>query len=228
MRTVVGFLLLVVAGGTATADVIAVIGTGKVGSALGTEFAAEGHTIVYGSRDPTSESVRSLVERTGNSASATFQSEAVKGADIVILAVPGMLAGDITANLGDLSGKIIIDPTNPIEFTSAGISHGVATSNGEIIQATAPDAYVVKAFNVLSWQYMIDPDESGGPVSIPIVGDSAAAKSKVAELIRSIDLQPIDVGPIAHARWVEGMAILLINNNFGPLPAFNVHLRELE
>ena len=168
MRTTVGLLLALCAMGAATADVIAVIGTGKVGSALGTEFAAQGHTIVYGSRDPTSESVRELVQRTGNGATATFQSNAVRNADIVILAVPGMLAGDITAGLGDLSGKIIVDPTNPINFTNDGIRHGVDTSNGEIIQAAAPDAHVVKAFNVLSWQYMIDPDASGGPISIPL------------------------------------------------------------
>ena len=228
MRTLVGFLLVAFAGCPAVADVIAVIGTGKVGSALGTEFAAEGHTIVYGSRDPTREAVRSLVERSGDNASATFQSDAIKGADIVILAVPGMLAGDIAASLGDLSGKIIIDPTNPVNFSNGSITHGVATSNGEIIQSAAPDAFVVKAFNVLSWQYLIDPDTSGGPISIPIAGDSVDAKNRVAELIHSIDLHPIDVGPIAHARWLEGMAVLLINNNFGPLPAFNVHMREIE
>jgi 8-hydroxy-5-deazaflavin:NADPH oxidoreductase len=228
MRTVVGFLLIIFATGPAMADVIAVIGTGKVGSALGTEFAAQGHTIVYGSRDPARETVMSLVARTGDDASATFQSDAIKGANIVILAVPGMLAGDIAASLGDLSGKIIIDPTNPINFSSDGISHGVDTSNGEIIQAAASGAFVVKAFNALSWQYMIEPGTSGGPVSIPIAGNDADAKAKVADLIRSIDLHPIDVGPIEHARWVEGMAILLVNNNFGPLPAFNIHLREVE
>jgi NADPH-dependent F420 reductase len=228
MRKILGFLLLVITSGTAAADVIAVIGTGKVGSALGAEFAAQGHTIVYGSRDPASEAVNALIDKTGNGASATFQSDAVKDADIVILAVPGMLAGDIAASLGDLSGKIIIDPTNPINFSNNSITHGVDTSNGEIIQAAAPDAYVVKAFNVLSWQYMIDPDASGGPISIPIVGNNVDAKARVAELIRSIDLHPIDVGPIRHSRWVEGMAVLLINNNFGPLPAFNLHLREVD
>ncbi|MEJ2129218.1 MAG: NAD(P)-binding domain-containing protein [Woeseiaceae bacterium] len=228
MRITIGLLVALFAMGTATADVIAVIGTGKVGSALGTEFAAQGHTIVYGSRDPTSESVRSLVERTGNGATVTFQSNAVRDADIVILAVPGMLAGDIAAGLGDLSGKIIIDPTNPINFSSDGIAHGVETSNGEIIQARAPDAHVVKAFNVLSWQYMIDPDASGGPISVPLAGNNVEAKARVAELVRSLDLHPIDVGPIRHARWVEGMAVLLINNNFGPLPAFNLHLREID
>jgi predicted dinucleotide-binding enzyme len=212
----------------AVADVIAVIGTGRVGSALGTELADQGHTIIYGSRDPTAATVRELVERTAGNASATSQAEAVTGADIVILAVPGMLAKDIAGKLGNLSGKIIIDPTNPLLFDDNGVAHGVDTSNGEIIQSVAPDAYIVKAFNVLSWQFMIDPQSSGGPISIPLAGNDANSKTRVAELVESLDLHPIDLGPIAQARWIEGMAILLINNNFGPLPAFNFHLRELE
>jgi predicted dinucleotide-binding enzyme len=212
----------------ATADVIAVIGTGRVGSALGTEFAEQGHTIVYGSRDPSAATVRDLVDRTAGNASATSQSEAAASADIVILAVPGMLAGDIAADLGALSGKIIIDPTNPLLFGDNGLAHGVDTSNGEIIQSVAPDAYVVKAFNVLSWQFMIDPQSSGGPISIPLAGNDPDAKSRVADLVESLDLHPIDLGPIGQSRWIEGMAILLINNNFGPLPAFNFHLREFK
>ena len=228
MRAIAAVLVLIFGMAPAIAETIAVIGTGKVGSALGTELAAEGHTIVYGSRDPTREAVRSLVARSGADARATFQSDAIKDADIVILAVPGMLASDIAASLGDLSGKIIIDPTNPVKFSDNGIKHGVATSNGELIQDAAPGAFVVKAFNALSWQYMIDPDASGGPISIPIVGNDADAKATVATLIESLDLHAIDLGRIEHARWVEGMAVLLISNNFGPLPAFNIHLRELE
>jgi predicted dinucleotide-binding enzyme len=213
---------------TAAAEVIAVIGTGRVGSALGTELADQGHTVVYGSRNPTTEAVRDLVTRTSNGATAKFQAQAVEGADIVVLAVPGMLAGEITKNLGDLSGKIIIDPTNPLNFTAEGVSHGVPTSNGEIIQAAAPDAFVVKAFNVLSWEYMIDPESSGGPISIPLAGNDDDAKLRVSEIVESLDLHPIDMGPIDHARWIEGMAILLIHNNFTTLPAFNFHLREMQ
>jgi predicted dinucleotide-binding enzyme len=228
MRAIAAVLVFIFGVAPAIAETIAVIGTGKVGSALGTELAAEGHLIVYGSRDPTSEAVRTLVDRTANEARATFQSDAIKGADIVILAVPGMLASDIAASLGDLSGKVIIDPTNPVQFSDGGIKHGVATSNGELIQNAAPDAFVVKAFNVLSWQYMIDPETSGGPISIPIAGNDADAKARVTTLIESLDLHAIDLGPIGHSRWIEGMGVLLINNNFGPLPAFNFHLREVE
>ena len=228
MRLIAIFLSLLFVAQAAAAETIAVIGTGRVGSALGTELAAQGHTIVYGSRDPTTEAVRDLVARTGNGAAAKLQTGAVDGADIVILAVPGLLAGDITKNLGDLSGKIIIDPTNPLNFTADGVSHGVPTSNGEIIQAAAPGAFVVKAFNVLSWEYMIDPAASGGPISIPLAGNDEDAKARVAEIVESLDLHPIDLGPIANSRWIEGMAVLLIHNNFTPLPAFNFHLREVQ
>ncbi len=213
----------------AHAETIAVIGTGNVGTALGTEFAAQGHKIVYGSRDPAKRSVKQLVERTGNGASATTQAEAVVDADIVVLAVPGVLVAEITEALGDLSGKIIIDPTNPLKNELLRMTHAAETSNAEIIQALAPGADVVKAFNTLGWKVMIDPEIAGGPVSIPLAGDSGEAKDAVAELIEGMGLHPIDVGGKEHSRWLEGMAILLINNNFfSPRPNFNVYLRETD
>ena len=101
------------------------------------------------------------------------------------------------------------------------------TSNAEIIQAAAPDAYVVKAFNTLNWKTMVDPASAGGPVSIPLVGDSGNAKKKVAELVEGMGLEPIDVGPLKDARWVEGMLILWINNRFGSdRQNFDFHLRK--
>lgn len=209
------------------ADTIAVIGTGSVGSALGPEFAEQGHTIVYGSRNPQSDKVLELIERTGHGAAAVRPAEAVTGADFVVLAVPGMLVGDITLGLGDLSGKIIIDPTNPLEMSDDGkLGIGIDGSNGEIIQAAAPGAHVVKAFNTLNWRVMIDPDATGGPVSIPLVGDSVEAKEKVAGLVRSLGLEPIDVGPLRNARYVEGLSILLLNNLQGGGPAFEYHFRR--
>ena len=209
-------------------DTIAIIGTGQVGTALGIEFAALGHEIVYGSRDPERDTVKELVARTGHGATATTPSEAVAAADIVVLAVPGMVVEAVTRSLGDLSGKIIIDPTNPLVDREDGLMElGVETSNGEIIQAAAPDAYVVKAFNTLNWQTMVDPGSSGGPVSIPLVGDSDRAKIKVAELVKGMGLEPIDVGPLHHARYVEGMLILWINNQFVHGQPFDYHLRKL-
>ncbi len=208
---------------------IAIIGTGDVAGALGPEFAAQGHTIVYGSRNPDRDSVQRLVARTGANASATTPADSVRTADIVVLAVPGMLVAEITRGLGDLSGKIIIDPTNPLRRGPDGFEHGVATSNAEIIQAAAPGARVVKAFNTLNWRTMVDPQSSGGPVSIPLVGDDAAAKRAVAELVAGMGLDPIDVGPLKYARWVEGMLILWINNRYGgERRGFDFYLRKTD
>ena len=227
MRRLTSILSLFILIPTAQADTIAVIGTGNVGAALGTEFAALGHTIVYGSRTPSSSEAAELVARTDGDASATTQPEAVKGADIVVLAVPGMLVEEITRSLGDLSGKIIIDPTNPIDRSGHGFKMGVTSSNGEIIQFAAPNASVVKAFNSLSWETMIDPEKSGGPVSIPLAGNSADAKAVVAELVEGMGLEAIDLGGIENAHWVEGMLIMWLNNRYGgEREPFDYHLRK--
>ena len=149
---------------TIQADTIAVIGTGDVGSALGPEFAALGHEVIYGSRNPSSEKVVALVQRTGHAAKATKPQEATLRAEIVVLAVPGMLVKEIVAGLGDLSGKIIVDPTNPLVRRDDGkLGIEIDGSNAEIIQAAAPRADVVKAFNTLGWRTMVDPESTGGP-----------------------------------------------------------------
>jgi predicted dinucleotide-binding enzyme len=219
--------LLLATGNSALAERIAIIGTGNVGAALGPEFAALGHTIVYGSRTPTEQDVQELVARTGNRATATTQAEAVTGADIVVLAVPGNLAVDITKSLGDLSGKIILDPTNVVNRNTADgyANHGVpGGSNAELIQAAAPNAKVVKAFNTLNWTKMVDPQSSGGPVSIPIVGDDPAARAAVAELAEGMGLEPIDLGPLRFANTLEELLVIWANAR-GRGAAFNYYLR---
>ena len=209
------------------ADTVAVIGTGDVGGALGPEFAALGHRVIYGSRNPNSEKVAALVQRTGHGAAATKSADAAAKAEIVVLAVPGMLVREIVAGLGDLSGKIIVDPTNPLVRRDDGkLGIEIEGSNAEIIQAAAPGADVVKAFNTLGWRTMVEPEATGGPVSIPLVGDSGEAKARVAEIIVSMGLDPIDVGPLRNARHVEGLSVLLLNNALGEGPAFEFHFRR--
>lgn len=226
-RRLLFLLFAVLSSPLVLADTIAMIGTGDVGSALGKAFAAQGHTIIYGSREPDRKSVAELVAAAGDGTSATTPFAAAAQADIVVLAVPGMLVEEITKSLGDLSGKIIIDPTNPLKRSMLKLEHGVETSNAQIIQEAAPDAEVVKAFNTLSWKTMVDPSEAGGPVSIPLAGNSGAAKKTVAALVTGMGLEPIDVGPVENAHWVEGMLILWINNRYGSMrESFEFHLRK--
>ena len=74
---------------------------------------------------------------------------------------------------------------------------------------------------------MIDPAEAGGPVTVPLAGNSSAAKETVADIVRNMGLEPVDVGDARDARWVEGMLILWINNRYGNTgrPPFEYHLR---
>ena len=212
---------------SASADTIAVIGTGNVGAALGPEFAAQGHTIVYGSREPDREDVQALIARTDGAASARQPADAVVGADMVVLAVPGTAAVSITEGLGDLSGKIIIDPTNVVSREGGRMSHGVPGkgSNAALIQAAAPGATVVKAFNTLNWVQMVNPETAGGPITIMLAGDDADAKARVAELVRGMDLDAVDVGGLEYAHVLEEMLVMWAGS-MGSQP-FNYYLRPM-
>jgi predicted dinucleotide-binding enzyme len=210
------------------AATIAILGTGRVGGALGAQFARHGHTVIYGSREPTAEKVRELVTKTAQGASAASAAEAVKQAEIVVLAVPWS-AVETTVRAVDLSGRLVIDPTNALRMGSGGLMEmAVPTSAGELVQQWAPGARVVKAFNTLGFHVMEKPALAGGPVSVPLAGDDAAAKQRVAEIVRSFGLEPVDVGPLRHARVLEGMAaIYLVPYLTGRREeAFEYHLRR--
>ncbi len=221
LSALLGFAAL----GAAHAETIAIIGTGQVANALGPMFAEQGHTIIYGSRNPTRDSVRALVARTGHGASAAQPAEAAARAEVVMVAVPWDALPDVVRSLGDLTGKILIDPTNPRIVGDDGLRDWAHdTSNAQIAQDLAPGARVVKALNTMNWRTMVDPLATGGPVSVPVVGDDEEAKAFVVELIDAIGLEPIDLGPLRYARMVEGMYILWGNANTLER-GFNYYLR---
>jgi predicted dinucleotide-binding enzyme len=220
------FVVSAASGPAALAETIAIIGTGNVGMALGTEFAAQGNRIVYGSRSPESEKTQALVSRTQGDASAALPAGAAGQADIVVLAVPGMVTETVARSLGDLEGKIVIDATNPLVMTEARqFEFGVATSNGEIVQAALPGARVVKAFNTVPWQVMIDPDQSPQLPLVPLSGDDAEAKARVSELVSALGLQPLDFGPIWYSRWTELTATIMLNQRLAGRDDYRLILR---
>ncbi len=227
-RTLAGLLgAMLIWQASAVADTIAIIGTGNLGSALGPEFAALQHKIIYGVRNPDREDVLELVARTGHGASAATPQEAAAQADIVLLAVPGTVAVDVVRGLGDLSGKILLDATNIFRVDAQGQrTLPLETSNAELIQQAAPGARVVKAFNTMNWRFMVDPNLAGGPISVPISGDDAEAKAKVAELAAGLGLEPIDFGPLSHADVQEKLLLILIHSTQAGRP-FNYYLRPV-
>lgn len=228
MSRLISILALLLSGTAASAETVAVIGTGNVGMAIGTEFAGLGHTVIYGSRSPLSLKTMDLVTKSGKNASADLPDEAAGKADIVVLAVPGMVTETVARGLGDLSGKIIIDATNPLkrEGEVLQFEYGVTTSNGQIVQALHPDAFVVKAFNTISWEKMIDP---GRPKPVmPLAGNSEQAKSKVAEWVHAMGIDTVDIGGIEHARVTEQSVVLMLNNRFSDKPKYEILFRKVD
>ncbi len=136
---------------------IAVIGAGNVGGTLGTAWAAKGHEVVLGVRNPRDARVQALVAAAGGKARAASVREAAAAADVVLLAIPWDATKDAVEAAGSLAGKIVVDATNPLRPDLSGLALGHTTSAGEQVARWAPGARVVKAFNTIGAQHMADP-----------------------------------------------------------------------
>ena len=221
-------LITVLRDSQANSETIAIIGTGNVGSTLGKIWAAKGHEIIYGSRTPTSTRVQQLVRESGKNAMSTTQADAARRADVVMIPVPPTAIPVVIDALGNLEGKLIIDTTNWWGFEDSWVTspRDPRESLAEQVQALAPEANVVKAFNTMNYKVMEDPSISDGPVTVPIAGDSSNAKARVAALVEDVGLEPLDVGPLAAAEYLEEMLRLAIGfREINPGVAFDYHLR---
>jgi len=188
-------------------EVIAILGTGDMGDSFGPRLADLGYEVVYGSRNPKSERVIALVEKTGNGASAATNDVAAQKADIVFLALPWEPMEQIITSFGDMEGKIIIDLSWPAaKFADDGYLQMIVESSGaELIQEWIPKAMVVKAFGTTGTNVIDDPNDAGGPVTIPIASDHRHAKEVTARIAAELGLDPVDAGPLRMARNIEAM-----------------------
>ena len=188
---------------------IAIIGAGNVGKALGKSFVRAGHSVVYAATN--ADHSRQAAEAVGGTVAASAR-EAAEGADIVVLAVPYASAGrQVAAEIAPaVAGKIVIDVTNPL-----GADGGLATQGGvsaaEEFAKWLPGAHVVKAFNTLFASIQGDPRALGTEVDAFFATDDDAARTAAAALLKSLGFRPVNVGPLARARELEGMAFLNIH-----------------
>jgi 8-hydroxy-5-deazaflavin:NADPH oxidoreductase len=186
---------------------IAIIGAGNVGKALAGASVKAGHTVTVSSAHP--ENAQFLADMVGARAAASNH-EAVAGADIVVLAVPYDSALDVVDELGGaLRGKIVVDATNQVRPDVSGLVNE-GTSVAELIQARAPKAKVVKAFNTAFAARQAEPSVHGTQLDGYVAADDPQAKAAVLEFVRSIGFHPIDAGPLVMARALEAMALLNI------------------
>lgn len=195
---------------SALADIVAVIGTGRMGSAIGPRFAETGHSVIYGSRNPSSEKVMALVKSTGNDARSDTQANAIAAADIIVLALPWRATASLINATGpDLDGKIIIDITNAtLTALQPDNPDAIETSAGALIQEWAPTSKVVKAFNTVGYHIVADPSHAGGPITVPLVGNDEKAKATVAQIVQAMGFETMVLAGIEQAHVLEGMANL--------------------
>jgi predicted dinucleotide-binding enzyme len=194
--------------------VVAMIGTGTLAGTFGPAIGRAGYRVVYGSRDPARESVRALVARTGAKAAAASQREATKGAQIVVLAVPRTVLDDVTDNLGELDGKIVVDVSGGLKRIAAdGYLELVPGPTGsERIQSRHATARVVRV-NLPLMTFFVDPLLVGTPPTVLVAGNDPRARQAVAQIIFDLGLNPWDAGPLRFSQVFDAI------NTMGLVPA---------
>jgi len=194
---------------------VGVLGSGDVGRVLGAGFAGLGYDVKIGTRDPNGEKIRNWVSETGGKASAGTFAEAAQFAETAVLATAwsGTESAIRLANPKNLSRKVVIDVTNPLDF-GAGLppklALGHTDSGGEQVQRWLPEARVVKAFNTVGNPHMVHPSFPGGPPDMFLCGNDADAKAAVSEVCAAFGWPTIDIGGIAGSRFLEPLAMLWI------------------
>jgi NADPH-dependent F420 reductase len=185
---------------------VAIIGAGNVGKALGSSISGAGHEVVFASRG---ESAKTAAQNTG--ASSAGIKDAAKQADIVVLAIPYSAAREVASDLESvISGKVVIDVTNPLSADGSGLATEHGTSAAENIARWLPSARVVKAFNTMFASVQGNPKAHGQQLDALFATDDDGAREKVAQLLTSMGFRPVWVGPLSRARELEAMAFLNI------------------
>lgn len=183
---------------------IGIIGAGNMGSAFTRRLAAAGHDVAITAVDLAH--AEKAAAAAGKNARAVKREEVARSADVIILATPYGAAGDALRAAGDVSGKTVIDITNPLTPDMSGLVLGHTTSAAEEIQKVVPKARVVKAFNTVFAQVL----GGAGRAQVFFAGDDGGAKDAVRSLIESAGLDAVDAGPLANARYLEPLGMLTI------------------
>ena len=191
---------------------IAIIGTGNVGTVLGRRLAGANHEVSFVSRDPSREALQELRSLPGVVAIEASIQHTIGKQDLLIYAAPYTQAQATLTAVESFHNTILIDCTNPLNRSFDGLDLLGARSAGEAIAGWARDARVVKAFNTSSVAAMNDPSFSGQMATQFYCGDDIEAKQVVASLIRDLQMEPVDAGPLSNSQYLESMAMLYIHS----------------
>lgn len=195
---------------------ITVIGAGNMGSAFVKQLSRAGHQVSVTARH--SEKAKALAAaNVGVSAVAIGDGDAAASSEVFILATGYGDAVNALQSVGDLTGKVVIDITNPLTADYMGLTLGYSTSAAEEIAQALPGASVVKAFNTVLAQVLAEGADFGRGQTVPvfIAGDDEHAKATTKALAESIGFKTVDAGSLKNARYLEPLAGLNIYLAYG-------------
>jgi len=211
---------------------IGILGSGLMGGKLGTILVRAGHDVVF-SYSHSEEKLERLARESGGVARAGTPGDAALDADALLLAVHWSRVDDVLEQAGDLSGKVIISCSLPMNRDDTELVVAHTSSGAEALQKKVPKARVISAFNTVPSEVLFSVFRSssdGHRPSLVYCGGDAAAKDVAEHIIRDVGFHPIDAGPLRIARFMEPFGLLAAQLAYeqdqGPALAYRFEKRE--
>jgi len=190
---------------------IGILGSGLMGGKLGTIFARAGHEVIF-SYARSEAKLKKLARDAQGNVRAGTPDDAAKEADVLLVAVHWSRMDDVLKQAGDLSGKVIVTCSLPMDAGNTKLIVANTSSGAEELTKKIPKAYVVSAFNTVPSEVLFGVFEAKRKATRPSLvycGDDQSAKNVAAQLIRDTGFDPIDAGPLRIARYTEPFALLV-------------------
>ena len=190
---------------------VGILGSGLMGGKLGTLFARAGHEVVF-SYARGREKLEELARSAGKRARAGAPREAAQESEALLLAVHWSRLDDVLAQAGDLSGKVILSCSLPMNDANTELVVAHTRSGAESLADRLPRARVVSAFNTVPSEVLFGVYEArlkSRRPSLVVCGDDTTSKGIAAGLVRDVGFDPVDAGPLRIARYTEPFALLV-------------------
>ncbi len=190
---------------------VGILGSGLMGAKLGTIFVRAGHQVIF-SYARSEQKLESLAREAKGEARPGSPREAARETDALLLAVHWSRIGDVLNQAGDLSDKVIITCSLPMNDDNSALVQAHTSSGAEELAKKIPKARVVSAFNTVPSEVLFEVYQAKRNRSRPSLvycGDDQTAKDAAARLIRDVGFDPVDAGPLRIARYTEPFALLV-------------------
>jgi predicted dinucleotide-binding enzyme len=190
---------------------VGILGSGLMGGKLGTLFTRAGHEVIF-SYSRHRKKLDDLARSAGRKARAGTPADAVREAEALLLAVHWSRLEDVLKQAGDISGRVIVTCSLPMNLTDTELVVAHTSSGAEELAKLVPRAKVVSALGSVPSEVffgVFEARDSGSPPSMLYCGDDDDAKAVALELIRDVGFDPVDAGPLQTARYIEPFTLLM-------------------